>query len=376
MDPIRGRSVLVDVLDAVGGTPLVRLDRLAGHSPAQLYAKWEGLNPGGSVKDRPARFIIRQARQLGLLRPGGVIIESTSGNFGVALAMIGAVAGYRVIIVVDPKVPIAHRRAMEAYGAELVEVSEPDESGGYFKPRLELANRLAREIDGAFRPDQHFSLMNAATHFQETGPEIHAQMDGTIDYLVVAVSTAGQLRGLAEYFRSRACGTQIVGVDAIGSGVFGGLRHAYLQSGIGLAWPPSNLDVSLLDRAYKIADDDAFSTARLLAQAEGLLAGPSSGAVAFVGMHLAEAEPGSRIVCVLSDTGQRYLETLYDDDWLAEHGVKICADLADVRARAARIEAMSRESVRDEVGRAEGFVPLNPPASTALLNEIARELMA
>jgi cysteine synthase len=367
----------VDVLDAVGATPVVRLDRLAGHSPAELYAKWEGLNPGGSVKDRPARFIIRHARRLGLLGPGGVIIESTSGNFGVALAMIGAVDGYRVIIVVDPKVPPAHRRVMEAYGAEVVEVSEPDESGGYFKPRLELANRLAREIDGAFRPDQHFSLMNAATHFQETGPEIHAQMDGTIDYLVAAVSTAGQLRGLAEYFRSRACGTKIVGVDAVGSGAFGGPLHAYLQSGIGLGWPPSNLDIGLLERAYKVADDDAFSTARLLAQAEGLLAGPSSGAVAFVGMHLAEcAEPRTRIVCVLSDTGQRYLDTLYDDDWLAEHGVKICTDLADLRARAARLEAMSPESLSAGVGRAEGFVPPDTPASTALLNEIARELMA
>jgi len=364
------------VLDAVGATPVVRLDRLAGHSPAELYAKWEGLNPGGSVKDRPARFIVSQARRLGLLGPGGVIIESTSGNFGVSLAMIGAVAGYRVIIVVDPKVPPAHRRVMEAYGAEVVEVSEPDESGGYFKPRLEVANRLASEIDGAFRPDQHFSLMNAAAHFQETGPELRAQMDGTIDYLVIAISTAGQLRGLAEYFGSFACGTKIVGVDAIGSGALGGPLHAYHQSGIGLAWPPSNLDVSLLERAYKVADDDAFSTARLLAQTEGLLAGPSSGAVAFVGMHLAEcAEPGTRIVCVLSDTGQRYLETLYDDDWLAEHGVKICTDLTDLRARAARLEAMSSESLSAGVGRAQGFAPPNPPASTALLNEIARELM-
>jgi cystathionine beta-synthase/cysteine synthase A len=367
----------VDVLDAVGATPVVRLDRLAGHSSAELFAKWEGLNPGGSVKDRPARFLVRQARELGLLGPGGVIIESTSGNFGVALAMIGAAAGYRVIIVVDPKVPPAHRRVIEAYGAEVVEVTEPDESGGYFKPRLELANRLAQEIEGAFRPDQHFSLMNAAAHFQETGPEIFAQMDGAIDYLVVAVSTAGQLRGLAEYFRSRACGTKIIGVDAVGSGVFGGPRHAYLQSGIGLAWPPSNLDLGLLDRAYKVRDDDAFSASRLLAQAEGLLAGPSSGAVAFVGMHLAQCvEPGARVLCVLSDTGQRYLETVYDDDWLAEQGLKVCTDLADLRGRAARLEALSRESLAAGVLQAEGFAPSHAPTSTALLNEIARKLMA
>ncbi|WP_406269477.1 cysteine synthase family protein [Streptomyces sp. NBC_00191] len=368
---------LMNVLDAIGETPLVRFDRLAPPGSATLYAKWEALNPGGSVKDRPARHLVQEAKRLGLLKPHGVIVEATSGNFGIALAMIGAVLGHRVVVVVDPKLPPAHRRVMEAYGAELVEVTQPDESGGYFRPRMETANRLAMEIDGAFRPDQHFSLMNAAAHYQETGPEILAQTDGRLDYLVVAVSTAGQLRGLSEYFRQHSPGTRVVGVDAVGSGVFGGARHAYLQSGIGLAWPPSNLDLDLVDLMYKVEDRDAFATCRQLARCEGLLAGSSSGAVAFVGLHLSQqADPDTRIVCVLSDTGQRYLETVYDDDWVAERGLDVSVSPAELRDRAARLTPLPRQSVVDSVRSAEPFTPSYAPTTTAVLNKAATQRMA
>lgn len=366
----------MNVLDAIGKTPLIRFGRLVPSGCAAVFAKWEALNPGGSVKDRPARYLIGEARRIGLLKPHGVIIEATSGNFGIALAMIGAVLGHRVIIVVDPKLPPGHRKVMEAYGAELVEVTQPDESGGYFRPRLETANRLALEIDDAFRPDQHFSLMNAAAHYRETGPEIMAQMEGRIDYLVVAVSTAGQLRGLAEYVRRHSPKTRVVGVDAEGSGVFGGARHAYLQSGIGLAWPPSNLALDQVDLMYKVEDRDAFATCRRLARGEGLLAGASSGAVAFVGLHLAQqAHPDARILCVLSDTGQRYLETVYDDSWVAEHGLDVSAPLADLRGRAARLTALPRQNVVDSVSSTEPFTPPYAPTTTPVLNEAAAQVM-
>ncbi|MGK5730420.1 PLP-dependent cysteine synthase family protein [Streptomyces sp. URMC 124] len=365
------------VLDAVGSTPLVRLEKLAPAGSAALFAKWEALNPGGSVKDRAAKFLIEEALRQGLLRPDGVIIEATSGNFGIALAMIGAVLGHRVIIVVDPKLPPAHRRVMEAYGAEIVVVTEPDESGGYFRPRLETANRLAVEIEHAFRPDQHFSLMNAAAHYQGTGPEILSQMEGRLDYLVVAVSTAGQLRGLSEYTRRHSPATRVIGVDAVGSGIFASERHAYLQSGIGLAWPPSNLDLDLVDAMYQVGDRDAFATCRHLARREGLLAGSSSGSVAFVGLHLAQrAAPGARIACVLSDTGQRYLETVYDDGWLAAQGLDVDLPLSEVRSRAAALEPLSRGSVLRAVSAAEPFTPRHAPATTAVLNSAAEAAMA
>ncbi|MFI1221122.1 MULTISPECIES: PLP-dependent cysteine synthase family protein [unclassified Streptomyces] len=365
------------MLDAIGDTPLVQFDRLALPDSAALYAKWEALNPGGSVKDRPARHLVMEAKRLGLLKPQGVIVEATSGNFGIALAMVGAVLGHRVVVVVDPKVPPAHKQVMQAYGAELVEVTEPDESGGYFRTRMETANRLAVEIDGAFRPDQHFSLMNAAAHYQETGPEILAQMGGRLDYLVVAVSTAGQLRGLSEYLRQHSPSTQVVGVDAVGSGAFGGARHAYLQSGIGLAWPPSNLDLDLIDLMYKVEDQDAFATCRHLARGEGLLAGASSGAVAFVGLHLAQkVAPESRILCVLSDTGQRYLETVYHDGWVAERGLKVSVPLAELRDRAAELTPLPRQRVLESVRSAEPFTSSFAPTTTAVLNRKAAEAMA
>jgi cysteine synthase len=289
--------------------------------------------------------------------------------------MIGAVTGHRVVIVVDPKLPPAYRRTMLAYGAEVVEVSERDDSGGYFTARLETANRIAREI-GGFRPDQHFSLMNAAAHFQETGPEILAQMQGRIDYLVVAVSTAGQLRGLSEFIRQHSLDTQIIGVDAVGSGAFGGERHAYLQSGIGLAWPPSNLALDLVDSLYEAGDADAFATCHHLARREGILAGASSGAVTFVGLHLAQrAAVGARILCMLSDSGQRYLETIYDKEWLAAHDLQVDIPLSGLHERAVGLQVLPGESVAASVRVAQQFAPVNDRASTRLLNQAARELM-
>ncbi|HEV2374592.1 MAG TPA: cysteine synthase family protein [Streptosporangiaceae bacterium] len=362
----------MDILDAIGETPIVDLSSLAGAGRVSLLGKWEGVSPGGGIKDRPARRLVTEAERMGLLRPRGVIIEATSGNFGISLAMIGAVRGYRVIIVVDPKVSPSHRRVMEAYGAEIIEVTEPDASGGYFWTRLETANRLAQEIPASFRPDQHFSLMNAAAHFRETGPEILRQLCGQLDYLVVAVSTAGQLRGLGSYMRVHSPGTRVVGVDAVGSGVFGGERHPYLQSGIGLAWPPSNLDVAVVDLMYKVEDSDSFATCRHLARKAGILAGSSSGSVTFVGLHLAQTLPAhQRILCVLSDSGERYLDTLYDAKWAAERGLDCSLSISELRDRALGLKPVPRSDVERAIADNLHTVAPHAPASTAALNSAA-----
>jgi cystathionine beta-synthase/cysteine synthase A len=361
-----------DLIESIGDTPLLRLNRFVPRVGVRLLAKWEALNPGGSVKDRPARHIVGVAEERGLLQPGGTIVEATSGNFGVALAMVGAARGYRVVIVIDPKLPQPYRRTMLAYGAELVEVTGKDESGGYFRTRLDTANRLAGEIPGAFRPDQHFSLANAAAHYMYTAPEIFRQLDGRVDCLVTAISTAGQIRGLAEYFRQHSPSTVIVGVDAVGSGVFGGPLGAYLQTGIGLGWSPSNLEVDQIDHMFRVSDADAFAACRALARLEGVLAGASSGAVAFVGLHLAlRATPDERIVCVFSDGGSRYLDTIYDDAWLAGHGVTLDASISALADRAAMLTALPAEEVRRRIAEAGTFEPIDPPATTAGLNEAA-----
>ncbi len=370
----------VHLSDTIGGTPLVRLDRFLDRRGEPILAKWEAVNPGGSIKDRPAAHIVRAAENAGLLRPGGTIVEATSGNFGVALAMIGAARGYRVIIVIDPKLPFAHRKSMAAYGAEIVEVTEPDASGGYFQPRLETANRIAAALPDAFRPDQHFSLMNAAAHFFGTAREIIAQSADPVDHLVVPVSTAGQVRGLGEYFRQFSPHTRIVAVDAVGSGALGGDRHAYLQTGIGLAWPPSNLDVGLIDEMYRVVDADAFATCRHLATRQGLLAGASSGSVVFAALHLAQTvRPDARIVCVLSDSGVRYLDTVYDDDWLRANGVTLPADFDALLARAGALAELQRADVLAQVARvaaAGKFEPAFAPSTTASLNAAAARSMA
>lgn len=366
----------IDLLDSIGDTPLLRLNRFFPRAGTPLLAKWEAMNPGGSVKDRPARHIVLTAEERGLLRPGGTIVEATSGNFGVALAMIGAARGYRVVIVIDPKLPPAYRRIMRAYGAELVEVTTPDESGGYFKPRLDTANRLAAEIPGAFRPDQHFSLLNAAAHFTHTGPEILRQAGSQVDYLVVAVSTAGQIRGLGEYFRLHSPNTVIVGVDAVGSGVFGGPVSAYLQTGIGLGWSPVNLELNRIDLMFRVSDADAFAACRALAQREGVLAGASSGAVAFVGLHVAMlAGSDEHVVCVFSDGGGRYLDTVYDDAWLARHGIVADVPISVLADRAAMLEPLRSDEVRRGITAADPCSPADPPTSTAGLNHIAARTM-
>lgn len=309
------------VLDTVGDSPSFPLIHSTDSRSARIVAKWERTNPAGSVKDRPALHLVDFAERTGLLQPGGTIIESSSGNFGISLAMIGAARKYRVIILVDPKATPANLRVLHAYGAEVVVVTEQDDTGSYHKTRIARANELAAAIPNSFRPDQCFNLANSEAHYQATGPEIVAEV-GYPDVVVAAVSTGGQLGGLSRYFRDRSPKTVLVGVDAEGSQIFGGQSAAYAVPGVGLGWTPVNLDLALVDDAFKISSELVFQACRALARHEGILAGASSGAVYLAALRYARTlRPGQTVVAMLSDSGDRYLDTVFDPAWLEERGL-------------------------------------------------------
>ncbi|GAA4598138.1 cystathionine beta-synthase/cysteine synthase A [Actinoplanes octamycinicus] len=368
------RAAEATVLDAIGATPLFGVRRITGPGDAELLLKWERTNPGGSVKDRPARHIVDVAERLGRLRPGGTIIESSSGNFGISLAMIGAARGYRVIILIDPKTTPANRRVLEAFGADIITVTEQDDTGSYHKTRIALANDLARRIPGSFRPDQCFSLLNSHAHYLRTGAELLAGCEGRLDALVGAVSTGGQLGGLSRYLRRHSPVTRIVGADATGSTVFGGTSRAYLVPGVGLGWTPANLDLDLIDAAYQVSSADTFYACRALARSEGVLAGASSGAVLLAGLREAERlGPGARVVCLLADGGDRYLDTVYDDGWLAAHDIVLDeVNVAGLRRRAGRLHPIGEERPLTPTVVAGLEQRLRVPSSTHQLNDLVQ----
>ena len=305
------------LLETIGNTPLIELRNTTASTEGRLLFKYERGNPGGSIKDRPALFIVTEAEKRGLLKPGGTIIESSSGNFGISLAMIGAAKGYRVIILVDPKTTATNLALLKCFGAEVVIVTEQDDSGSYHKTRIFLANKLADEIPDAFRPDQCFNLLNSTAHYQGTAREIFADCPDNIAAIVAAVSTGGQLGGISRYTKTYRPDVKVIGVDAVGSSIFGGESHSYLIPGIGLAWTPCNVAVENIDSVYKVTDEAAFVAARCFTRNEGILMGPSSGACALVALTIAkQLSPLDCVVCIISDGGERYIQTLFNDTWM------------------------------------------------------------
>lgn len=312
-----------NVIDGISKTPLIDLARINKEISTNVIVKLEKYNPGGSIKDRAAAYIIREAEKKGQLKPGGTIIESSSGNFAISLAMIGAVSGYKVIALVDPKATETNKALMKAYGAEVITVTEKDDTGSYHKTRIKLANDLAKKIPGSYRPDQCFNVLSSLAHYNSTAKEIHEQTSGNIAGVVCAVSTGGQIGGVSEYFKDHLPDVKVTCVDAYGSAVFGGPSHAYKIPGVGLGWTPRNInDTTKIDYFYRAKDESAYIAARLLCRHEGILVGVSSGAVLLaalnLSLHLGNQKP---IVAILGDSGERYLDTLYNDDWLNEHGV-------------------------------------------------------
>jgi len=309
------------ILDAIGDTPLVRLSRL--HPPGNLVAKIEYMNPGGSIKDRIGLMMIEAAEREGKLQPGGTIVEPTSGNTGVGLALVAAIKGYRLVCVIPDKMSQEKIDGLRAYGAE-VHVAptdvEPDDPSSYYS----VADRLVAEIPGAFSPNQYANQANPESHYQSTGPEIWTQTDGNVDVLVVGVGTGGTLTGTARFLKEKKGSIQVVGVDPVGSIYTAGSDdevHTYLTEGVGEDFWPETFDPSLVDRFEQVTDSEAYAMARTLAAREGILVGSSGGMAVAGALQAADEFGGKLMVVILPDSGRNYVSKVFNDEWMIEHGL-------------------------------------------------------
>jgi cystathionine beta-synthase len=314
-------QVLDSFLDAVGHTPLVRLHSVARGVKPTVLAKLEMLNPGGSVKDRIGLRMIEAAERAGKLRPGGTIVEPTSGNTGHGLAIAAAIKGYRCIFVMPDKMSQEKISLLRAYGAEVVitpTAVAPESPESYYR----VADRLTEEIPGAFQPNQYFNPENPRAHYETTGPEIWEQTEGRIDAFVCGVGTGGTITGTARYLKEQKPDVLVVGADPEGSLYSGDEVHPYLTEGIGEDFWPETFDPSVVDRWVRVSDRDAFRVARAITRQEGILVGGSSGTAVYAALEVARELPEDAVVVViLPDTGRNYLSKLYSDTWLLQYGM-------------------------------------------------------
>ena len=313
------------LLDLIGNTPLLRLSRSLDRSEGPLVlAKIEYLNPGGSVKDRIATRMIEAAEASGELQPGGTIVEPTSGNTGVGLAMVAQEKGYHCVFVCPDKVSEDKRNVLKAYGAEVVvcpTAVPPEHPDSYYT----VSDRLASE-PGAWKPDQYSNPHNPRSHYETTGPEIWEQTEGRITHFVAGVGTGGTISGIGKYLKEQNIDVQIVGADPAGSVYSGGTGRPYLVEGVGEDFWPETYDRDIADRIIEVSDADSFAFTRRLAREEALLVGGSSGMAAFAAKQLAEELAGTPegddavIVVLLPDSGRGYLTKVFNDEWLAQYG--------------------------------------------------------
>ncbi|MET0921366.1 MAG: cystathionine beta-synthase [Acidimicrobiia bacterium] len=313
-------QVADSLLDLVGNTPLVRLGRVGAHLSCDLIAKVELLNPGGSVKDRPAVAMIDAAERDGLLQPGGVIVEPTSGNTGVGLAIVAAQRGYSCIFVMSDKMSNEKVSLLRAYGAEVVvcpTAVPPEHPDSYYS----VADRLTRETPGAFRPDQYSNPANPIEHERSTGPEIWEQTAGRVTHFVAGIGTGGTITGVGRALKARNPKVQIVGADPEGSVYSGGTGRPYLTEGVGEDFWPTTYDPSIVDRVVMVSDAEAFAAARRVTQQEGLLIGGSCGTAVHAALVVAEElGPDDVVVVLLPDSGRNYLSKIFDDEWMTRYG--------------------------------------------------------
>ena len=311
-----------DVIAALGNTPLVRLNSVTRGVRTPVAAKLEMLNPGGSVKDRIGIRMIEEAERKGWLKPGGTIVEPTSGNTGVGLAMAAAVKGYQCIFVMPDKVAPEKAALLRAYGAEVVTTPtavERDSPDSYYS----VADRLTREVPNAFQPNQYFNPMNPRTHYESTGPELWEQTAGRITHFVAGVGTGGTISGVARYLKERNPAARVIGADPEGS-IYTAPDNmrAYKVEGVGEDFWPGTFDRSLVDEFVQVSDRDAFLMARRLTREEGILVGGSCGLAAWAALDVARRvdDPGALIVVLLPDSGRGYLSKIYNDEWMRENG--------------------------------------------------------
>ena len=312
-------DIATDVLALVGNTPLVRLSRIGRGLKPTIVAKMEHLNPGGSVKDRIGLRMIEDAERKGLLKPGGTIVEPTSGNTGVGLAIAAALKGYRIVCTMADKQSQEKRDLLRAFGAEVVvcPTSVPPESPeSYYK----VAERIAHETPGGFLPNQYYNPMNPESHYRTTGPEIWEQTDGKVTHFVLGIGTGGTVSGAGRFLKEKNPKVQIVGADPEGSLYTGGI-HPYKVEGIGEDFYPGTFDPKLVDRWMRVGDKDSFLTARRLTREEGILVGGSSGTAMFAALEIAkELDEGALIVVLFADSGRSYLSKIFNDEWMRQNG--------------------------------------------------------
>ena len=310
------------LIELVGNTPLVRLSKTTDGTPGLILAKVEYLNPGGSVKDRIAVAMVEAAEREGLLRPGGTIVEPTSGNTGVGLAMVAQTRGYACVFVCPDKVSEDKRNVLTAYGARVVvcpTAVEPDHPDSYYS----VSDRLVREIAGAWKPDQYSNPHNPRSHYESTGPEIWTQTEGRITHFVAGIGTGGTISGAGRYLKEVSGGrVQVIGADPAGSVYSGGDGRPYLVEGVGEDFWPSTYDRDVCDRVLEVSDADSFAMTRRLAREEALLVGGSCGMAAAAAIRLATEldDPEAVVVVLLPDSGRGYLTKIFNDVWLARYG--------------------------------------------------------
>lgn len=316
------------ILDTIGNTPLVKLQHINPYPLATILLKIEFLNPGSSIKDRIVRYIVDDAEKAGLLKPGGTIIENTSGNTGASVAMLAAIRGYKAILTMPDKVSKEKQNALRAFGADVIiaPTSAPPDSPEHY---VNIAKRLAQEIPNSFRINQYDNKKNPEAHYQSTAPELWEQTQGKIDYFVASASTGGTISGVGKFLKEKNPEIKVIMPDPIGSIYYpfsqtGKIPHEgncnYLLEGIGEDHMPQAIDFSFIDEVLPVKDKEAFDIARLLARKEGILAGGSSGANVWGALEIAKRLTSPAvIVTIIPDGGVKYLSKQFDDEWMNAH---------------------------------------------------------
>ncbi len=319
-DTTSGITYCENALAAIGHTPLVKLNKVTDGAACLVLAKVEYVNPGGSVKDRPAVAMLDAAERAGLLKPGGTIVEPTSGNTGSGLAMAAAIRGYRCILVMPDKMSKEKIDLLRAYGAEVVVTPSnvpADSAESYYG----VANRLAAEIPGAFQPNQFHNHDNPDAHYHSTGPEIWEQTGGKITHLVAGIGTGGTISGTARFLKEKNPAITVVGADPEGSIYSGDTPRSYAVEGIGMNYLPETVDLKVIDEVVRVTDRESFLMARRITREEGLLVGGSSGTAAVAAAKLAQTLPKDAVVVVIfPDSGRGYMSKIFNDEWMIANG--------------------------------------------------------
>ena len=343
-----------NILDAIGRTPIIRLNKLAKDLPAEVWVKADYMNPGGSVKDRIGLWMIDEAERSGKLKPGGTIIEGTSGNTGMGLALVACVRGYKVVFTITDKQSREKIDLLKAFGAEVIvcpTAVEPEDPRSYYS----VAAKLAREIPNSFYPNQYANPANPDAHYHTTGPEIWEDTEGKITHFICGMGTGGTISGVGKYLKEKNPNVKIVGVDPVGSLYYEAFKTGktgkaltYVVEGIGEDFFPGTMNMKILDDVYQVNDEECFVWARRLAKQEAIFTGGSGGGCISAALKLAKTcKPGDMIVAFMPDSGSRYMSKVYNDGWMQEHSytdAEVALSAADV-IRVKRQNGKTRDTI-------------------------------